>query len=286
MFQKSRSHVPVPPPGAKDLPYDDGEPMESERHVKQMTLLTQSLSLAWKDRQDFYVGGNMFLYFSELQTKKNDFRGPDVFVVLDTVKKERLSWVVWEEGGRTPDVVIELLSESTEDVDRGEKMQVYARVLMVGEYYLFDPWTGVLEGYALDRASRTYRRMEALDERGTVPCEQLGLRLGVVPGRYHDLEMGFLRWIDQDSRVLPTGEELAAAASARAEQESARAEQESARAEQESARADQESARAEQESARADHETTLRREAELRSAELERRIAELEGKKAAGGVGP
>ena len=248
MFQKSRSHVPVPPPGAKDLPYDDGEPMESERHVKQMTLLTQSLSLAWKDRQDFYVGGNMFLYFSELQTKKNDFRGPDVFVVLDTVKKERLSWVVWEEGGRTPDVVIELLSESTEDVDRGEKMQVYARALRVGEYYLFDPWTGVLEGYALDRASRTYRRMEALDERGTVPCEQLGLRLGVVPGRYHDLEMGFLRWIDQDGRVLPTGEELATAASARADQEA-----------------------------------RLRQQAELRSAELERRIAELEGKTAAGG---
>ena len=145
-------------------------------------------------------------------------------------------------------MVIELLSESTEDVDRGEKMQVYARALRVGEYYLFDPWTGVLEGYALDRASRTYRRMEALDERGTVPCEQLGLRLGVVTGRYHDLEMGFLRWIDQDGCVLPTGEELATAASARAEQE-----------------------------------TRLRQQAELRSAELERRIAELEREKAAGG---
>jgi hypothetical protein len=26
----------------------------------------------------------MFVYYSELQAKSNDFRGPDVFVVLDT----------------------------------------------------------------------------------------------------------------------------------------------------------------------------------------------------------
>ena len=246
--QKTRSFVPVAPPGARDLPYDDGEPMESERHVCQMTLLIESLKLAWKDRQNFYVGGNMFIYFSELQTRKNDFRGPDVFVVLDTVKRERLSWVVWEEGGRRPDVVIELLSPSTEEVDRGEKMQVYARVLMVGEYYLFDPWTGALEGYTLDRGSRTYRRMPAVDERGTVPCGQLGLRLGVVPGRYHDVETDFLRWLDQEGRVLPTGEELAAI----------------------------ETVRADQEAARAGQEARLRQEAELRAVELSQRLAKLE----------
>ncbi|WP_437604602.1 hypothetical protein WMF20_25545 [Sorangium sp. So ce834] len=35
-----------------------------------------------KDREDVYVSGNVAIYFSELQAKKNDFRGPDVFVVL------------------------------------------------------------------------------------------------------------------------------------------------------------------------------------------------------------
>ena len=55
-----------------------------------------------------FVGANMFLYFSQTQAKKNDFRGPDVFVVMDTTRRERKSWVVWEEDGRVPDVVIEL----------------------------------------------------------------------------------------------------------------------------------------------------------------------------------
>src|SRR5262245_34654149 len=111
--QREHSSIPIPP-GEDDLPYDDGEPMDSERHLEQLSLLVEQLKLLWKDRDDVYVGGNMAIYFSELQAKKNDFRGPDVFVVLDTVKRERKSWVVWQEGGRTPDVVIELLSASTE----------------------------------------------------------------------------------------------------------------------------------------------------------------------------
>jgi Uma2 family endonuclease len=205
------SPVIRPPPRGVDLPYSDGEPMESGRHFFQMMLLVTSLGEAWLQRDDFHVGGNQFVYFSELQAKNNDFRGPDVFVVLDTVKKERKSWVVWEEGGRTPDVVIELLSESTEHVDRGEKMDLYARVLHVGEYFLFDPWTKVFEGYVLDPAKRRYRK-KTPDADGYLSCEQLGLRLGVIRGTFVDVETEWLRWIDE-SGPLPTGTERAARAS-------------------------------------------------------------------------
>ena len=48
--------------------------METERHRHQMNLLIDSLAEAWNDRDDFYVGGNMFVYYSELQAKRNDFR--------------------------------------------------------------------------------------------------------------------------------------------------------------------------------------------------------------------
>jgi hypothetical protein len=39
-----------------------------------------------------------------------------------------------------------LLSATTEKVDRGDKMRIYARLLKVGEYFLFDPFSGVFEG--------------------------------------------------------------------------------------------------------------------------------------------
>src|SRR4051794_36756462 len=81
-------------PGEDDLPCSDGMPMETQFHVLQMTLLIQTLSHHWADRQDFHVGGDMFVYFSQDQVRKKDFRGPDVFVVLEVPRRLRKSWVV------------------------------------------------------------------------------------------------------------------------------------------------------------------------------------------------
>ena len=66
----------------------------------------------------------MFVYFSTAQLKNQDFKGPDFFAVLGVPKGERKSWVTWEEG-KAPDVVIELLSESTAQIDKTEKKQIY-----------------------------------------------------------------------------------------------------------------------------------------------------------------
>ena len=206
------AYAPTPPPGEDELPCDDGS-TQSERHRKQMNVLIESLDDAWRDRNDVYVGGNMAVYFSELQAKKNDFRGPDVFVVLDTVRRERKSWVVWGENSRTPDVVIELLSPSTEDVDRGEKMRVYSKLLRVTHYYLFDPMSGVLEGFTLDAVAREY--VSTLpDESGDVPCPALGLRLGIRHGQVMGVEADWLRWIDNAGQIVPLAEERARALAA------------------------------------------------------------------------
>lgn len=254
-----------PPPSSRDLVFDDGEPMESIRHRKQMDLLCNSLENAWADRKDFFVGGNNALYFSETQSRRNDFRAPDVFVVLgvEDVERERKGWVVWEEDGKLPNVVIELLSESTEHVDRTDKMRIYGRTLRIPEYFLFDPFTSVLEGYTLDALRGTYVR-KAEDERGRVYSEQLGLWLGTVTSKVSNIEAPWLRWIDSAGQVLPNFEETVARA-ARAETEAARAETEAARANAEAARAETEAARADAEAARA-----ARLEAELAALKAER----------------
>src|SRR5512135_2997268 len=87
------------PPTQDELPCDDGVPMETSRHKQQMDLLIYSLR-PWLKRhpEGGYVAGNMFLYFSLAQVRNQDFRGPDVFVVLGVSADERKSWVVWEEG--------------------------------------------------------------------------------------------------------------------------------------------------------------------------------------------
>src|SRR5690606_34256398 len=192
---------PKKPPCSDELVCDDGEPMESARHRQQMTVLIESLGFAWQDRNDFYVGGNMFLYFSEIQARHNDFRGPDVFVVMNTTRRERRAWVVWEEDGQAPDVIIELLSDKTEKVDRGDKMRIYARSLKVAEYFLFDPFSGVFEGYELDALHAAYVP-KVPNAEGRFSCERLGLYLGKARGTLYAVETDWLRWFSRDGQLL------------------------------------------------------------------------------------
>ena len=101
--------------------YSDEPPLETELHLRQIILLFQCLEWLWKDRNDFYAAGNLSIYYSPYQKKSEDVRGPDFFVVLGTERKTRKSWVVWEENGKYPNLIIEILSPSTAKTDREEK---------------------------------------------------------------------------------------------------------------------------------------------------------------------
>lgn len=139
------------PPG--DLPYDDAEPMESPWHFGNAVLLFASYASArGKQATDFFVGANMVLYFSEDQILSQDYKGPDVFIVKGVDgRKERKSWIVWKEGGHYPDVIFELLSESTRKNDLGSKKHLYEQVFRTSEYFCIAPDVGQLMGWRLVR---------------------------------------------------------------------------------------------------------------------------------------
>jgi hypothetical protein len=126
--------------------------------------------------------------------------------------------VAWEEGGRLPDVIVELLSPSTAKIDRTVKKDLYARAFHTPEYFLYDRDTAKLEGFRLKRG--TYQPL-APNARGRLVSEQLGLELGEWHGRVRDLETTWLRLFHPNGRLAPTEAE---AAEARAEAERQRAE--------------------------------------------------------------
>lgn len=194
------------PPTQADLPYDDGAPMESQRHQLQMELLLDGLRLWLEGRDDGFVGGNMFVYYSLAQVRNRDFKGPDVFVALGVPKGERRSWVCWEED-KTPDVVIELLSESTIAADKGEKKRIYQDRMHVPEYFWYDPFNpDDWEGFQLVRG--TYQPIAA-DGQGRRMSELLGLSLVPVAGTYKGVEATWLRWATVEGGLLPTDAERA-----------------------------------------------------------------------------
>ena len=216
-----------------ELVTSDGEPLESEWHTWQYPLLRELIGqvMAEQGRRDYFVGGDMFVYYSLEQAQdiaqgRKYFRGPDVFWVEGAEPKPpRDAWVAWEEGGRLPDVIIELLSSSTAEIDRNDKKDLYERIFRTSEYFLYEPETLKLEGFRL--AGRLYRPL-APDANGRLWSEQLGVALGRWHGVYAKHDADWVRLFHADGSLVPTEAE---AANQRAEAERQRAEVERRRAE-------------------------------------------------------
>ena len=198
----------VVPPG--DL-YSHEPPLETDLHRDQIDLLIRLLRSLWQDRQDFYVSGNITIYYSPKQLKSEDFRGPDFFVVLGTERRPRKSWVVWEEEGKYPNVIVELLSDSTAKTDRGLKKHIYQDTFRTPDYFWFDPYSLEFEGFHL--VDGTYQPLEPT-EQGWCWSQQLGLYLGV-----HQEQ---LRLFTAAGDLVPTPEEMAEAERQRADGEQQR----------------------------------------------------------------
>lgn len=196
--ETSSEEIMLPP---DDLESDEPE-LESSLHLQQIILLIQCLEWLWQDRNDFFAGGNLSVYYlynsSPEQPKLRDFCGPDFFVALDTVRKNRKSWMVWKEGGKYPNVIVEILSDSTAKVDRTQKKQLYQDVFRLPDYFYFDPVTLEFAGFTL--ISGQYQPLEPT-EQGWLWSEQLKLYLGVDESK--------LRYFTPEGELVPTPEEVA-----------------------------------------------------------------------------
>ena len=242
--------------------------MESDWHVVSITLLDELVRNHLGEPNHYFCGGNMFVYYSieqakeieeyveaEIVARKPRFKGPDFFLVKDVDgTKPRESWVVWEEEGRYPDLVVEFISTSTRKRDVDRNVRFYERVFRVPEYFWFDRRVGELVGHRLSGGG--YVRIEA-DGRGWLWSEVLGAYLGVWVGEYRGRVWSWLRLWDRDGNLVLTREEREARERARAAEAEARAAEAEARAAEAEAQAQQE--RAERERLQAQLEQLLER---------------------------
>jgi Uma2 family endonuclease len=213
---------PAPQPRREiDYPTGDGKPMaETELHLMVGLDTIQALRTYFASDPDVYVVGNNFVFWEE---GNRDARvAPDIYVVFGVEKKVRDSYMAWLEGGKLPDVVIEVTSRKTRHEDTRRKRPLYEQVWRTAEYFQFDPkgeyLSPSLQGFRL--VDGVYQPIPMVNDR--VYSEQLGLDLVMEDSR--------LRLFDpREGKFLPT----LAEATALALQEAQRAEQATQRAEQE-----------------------------------------------------
>jgi Uma2 family endonuclease len=199
-------------PDASQL-YSDEPEMESSLHYAQLLILVTCLEWLWRDRNDYFIGANLTIYFSRQQLRNRDFRGPDFFLVKQTQKRPRNSWVVWEEDGKYPNLIIELLSTSTADTDRNLKKTLYQDRFHTPEYFYFSPDTLEFAGFRLTGSE--YQEISP-NANGWRWSQELGLYLGIDAGK--------LRYFTSEGTLVPTPEEAALQAQSQLQQERERAE--------------------------------------------------------------
>ncbi len=268
----------VPPPFPRpqvELISEDGIPVDHPWQRYAFNLLDESVRQHFRDRDDFYSGADMFIYFSEQQARNRDFCGPDFFFVWGRPPLPlRPYWAIWDEDWHFPNVIIELLSDSTRKDDLGIKKEVYQDIFKTEDYFCYDFATGELFGWTL--SSGEYVELEPND-RGWMWSEQLGLWVGAARGVYLGFEDVWLRFFTPDGQLLQSFAEAAAAHAERetnrADGEASRAEREASRAEREASRAEREASRAEREASRAEREAKRAKDAEAELARLKAELA-------------
>lgn len=206
---------------------------ETDHHHRAIVLLESLLKELFASESNVYAGVP-FLYW--VPGNNLVAAAPDLFVVKGLPNEPRATYKTWEEDGRTPNVVFEILSPKTSARDRGTKVRIYQDELRVPEYVLFNPIKRrgrlQLTGYRLDGGR--YREIEAVN--GRLPSEELNVHLEVTGA--------LLRFYDPvEGRLIPTPSERAAEAEERAAEAATRAaeaEERASEAEARAARADRE----------------------------------------------
>ena len=210
-------------------PDSDGNPMaETDAQFYPLTETVLALRQRYADRDDVYVSGDLLIYY---RMNDNTVRlAPDVFVVFGIDDHLRSSYIIWREGGKTPDFVLEIASPGTFIRDMTEKRALYAAI-GVTEYWRFDP-TGQLFSPALVG--------ERLGEDGEYEPIEIGADDdGILRGYSEVLELdvcqrpdGDLRLFDPETQTWLSylAEEVAARQTAETERDEAQAARDEAQA--------------------------------------------------------
>lgn len=236
-------------PTMYDLPSEDPEEpgLPDEFHDYQPQLLSRTLRLADWSSDRLFTGADLNLYYDVQHHQW--YKRPDWFLALGVPRlyegrELRSSYVTWQEG-RSPSIVVELLSPGTAKEDLGEalgtaveqtqgelmpnnpddgsqpkstnsdkvkpprKWEVYEQILRVPHYFVYSRYNQQLRYFKLDGAHYVEQTLRAEPPLAWIPEFKIGL--GIWQGEFEGVDWSWLRWCDQDGNWLLTDTELALA---------------------------------------------------------------------------
>ncbi|HLO86738.1 MAG TPA: Uma2 family endonuclease [Nostocaceae cyanobacterium] len=224
-------------PTADELPDSDDTPVDNELQELIPGLLKAILMLLWGNRNDWFFGIDMGIYYHPDEPAIV----PDGFLSLGVERfydeELRPSYVLWEEKV-VPSLVLEIVSK-TAGKEYSSKLEDYEQLGI--PYYVI---------YSSQR--RRKPRLEIhklvngkyqLQSGNPVWMPEIGLGIGCERGNYCGLTREWLYWYDETGKRYPTPEEQINTAQQQAQFAEQRAKFAEQRAQQEAQKAQQEAQR-------------------------------------------
>jgi len=215
-------------PTAEELPCSDETPVDNQLQNDIPNLLLSLLSFIWADRDDWYFGVDMGVYYNPDESAIV----PDGFLAIgvkrDTGERGRLSYVLWEENTLSI-LALEVISERY-NKEYEDKLEAYQAIGMM-YYAIYNPFSG-RRGRHRDRNRLEVYKLIAgkyellTSENNWIWLPEIGLSLGYESGEHNGWLREWLYWFDRSGVRYPTAEERAKAAESIANRETQRANQE------------------------------------------------------------
>lgn len=216
-------------PKAEDLPDSDDTPVDNELQSLVSTLLRAILAWLWSERQDWFFGVNMGVYYEP----KEAAIVPDGFLSVGVERRKsergRLSYVLWEENGIVPQLALEVVSR-TYGQEYNNKQALYAQIGVL-YYVVYNPEYWVRDKHDSFEVYRLVGDGYVRQAGEPVWIPELGLGIGRGQGSYEGWNREWLYWYDGEGNRFSSLDERAARVEQELEQERQRAEQERQRAE-------------------------------------------------------
>jgi Uma2 family endonuclease len=188
-------------PTELDLPDTDNQPVDNELQLLLPALLRSLLGLAWAERQDWFLGVNLGLYYDpDLPAI-----GPDAFLSLGVPRYRaeqglRLSYVLWQEQV-VPQWVLEIVSKKPGG-EYGEKFQIYAAIGVL-YYAIYNPDYGRRDGHEAFELYRLEQGQYVRQAGEPIWMPEIGLGIGRALGLHEGIEREWLYWYDAQGNRYP-----------------------------------------------------------------------------------
>lgn len=191
-------------PSALELPDSDDTPVDNELQILVPTLLRGILAWLWSERQDWFFGVNMGVYYDP----KQPAIVPDGFLSVGVQRRKRergrLSYVLWEEQ-HIPQLLLEVVSR-TYGQEYEAKLLKYAQ-LGVMYYVVYNPDYWVRDKHDSFEIYRLVNSEYVRQQGDCVWLPEIGLGIGRGQGSFEGWNQEWLYWYDREGNRFSSPDE-------------------------------------------------------------------------------